>query len=782
MTEENINVVPERMERDIEIQREVTIIGGGDVNIIEEIKVNGVSLTPDANKAVNIVVPPDAELVDIRVGADGTTYPSAGDAVRGQVSDLKTDLNDTAGSIVGGEVFKALTKNHYAISSSTGLWVENETSINGVVIAVDGGERLVATPSSNRVVYAYLKSFSPTVGGTPDFCQGTGRSIMPSTGIDSTIPSDCKYIHLMIYNSGNDYTPIKYEIDGFDYSKSIKENILDIGETAEENIDAIKEIISEQLSKVNLSYTIENDVYYNKNGQKQTLSGFCAVTIDVTDAVDIEIYGYQATTMAGMFFVDSNGNAIADPSGNIYHVPSSGGYRTLRVNKPANAVSAIASFSVSSGRTYTVNGYKYIFGDSLNLPQLSDVLMIPIFGQSLSIGAASTPVISESPKYEAGIMFNGGVVAKQKQVSYFTDFLPLTESTLGRETVASGCVEKIVEQVQSEEGLSVISKYWNNHHVLFVSCGEGSKTIEELVSEYYDGLKNAVQGAKNICDSEGLTLSVPCWIWMQGETDQKEDTSTSKEATSAEAYTSSLVSLQTTFNTFVKSVTGQANDIKCICYQCGAQNIVATTKTPSYTNVAVMGVPTAQMRLVRDNDSFVASAPVYILDHSTAEPIHLASVGEKMLGLFCGLASKAIIFGEESPTGLLPASYEISGNTLKLTYDVPVPPLRFDTSWVKEVTNYGFALFDSNNTNLISSVSVFEDTVTITCTADPTNAMLFYGFNGSAYRDGRKEGSRGNLCDSAQYVFNGEIGGKRYTLSNYAYSFVKLLDSASGVI
>ena len=62
----------------------------------------------------------DAELMDIRVGADGKIYPTAGEAVRGQVTDLKEDLSDITEDLNGLNVYKRLD-----IQKSIGLTARN---------------------------------------------------------------------------------------------------------------------------------------------------------------------------------------------------------------------------------------------------------------------------------------------------------------------------------------------------------------------------------------------------------------------------------------------------------------------------------------------------------------------------------------------------------------------------------------------------------------------------------------------------------------------------------
>lgn len=73
--------------------------------------------TPDAN----------AELIDIRVGANGEVYPTAGDAVRGQIIDIEEDLNDIC-------INNTLFKSDLETVTGTGTYVYKNIDVTDGIV------------------------------------------------------------------------------------------------------------------------------------------------------------------------------------------------------------------------------------------------------------------------------------------------------------------------------------------------------------------------------------------------------------------------------------------------------------------------------------------------------------------------------------------------------------------------------------------------------------------------------------------------------------------------
>lgn len=705
----------------------------------------------------------------------------------GKIKEIENENDDILSQVNSNS--KDIDRAEFAIKSlNEGSRIEDENYIDADVVITEGyylakdGVTVVENAAFQIAEINIANAAKIKVVGT-HFAQGCTLCFKDANGniigdivvvsetaystVEENVPMGCAKAYTTYrYNGLSDEPRIFQVVRGKtlnDFAKSVKYNEYQSFYDVTQTIEIVNGLC-------NLSDgTTTTNAAFGKSGR------FNVVNYD-----SIRIYNRVVKNICYAKWFDAEGNEVL-PRGNG---DDSGERKYVVYEKPSGAVSVEVSVIDWSRGDYIIEGgvnnnsqltdnNGLLQQDIKNIPNVS---MIPIFGQSLSVGAAATPVISVECKYNAGIMFATGIAASQQNENYFTEFVPLQERDRGvtndsagsGETVASGCLEQLIELIQRENGINAYSNFWNNHKFLFVTCGSGSKTIADLMSGYYQGLINSVKGGKNVAVAKGWSFHVPAVIYIQGETDQKNGTSYSE-------YKQSLENFAERFNVDVKSITGQIEDAKVILYQTASQNIVVSNKVPTYTNNA-MDIPTAQMELVRDNDMFVACNPTYMLDHSEEEPIHLSAVGEKMMGLYIGKSLKRIICKENHFKGLTPSSFTVNGNDVVVKHNVPCVPIKTNTSFVKEVDKFGYAVINEQNINILSEVEVFDDTVILRCSENPSKSKVYYGLNGVSGKDGRIDGARGNICDSSDCVYSGNIGNRKYVLSNYCYSYAVILE------
>jgi len=289
-----------------------------------------------------------------------------------------------------------------------------------------------------------------------------------------------------------------------------------------------------------------------------------------------------------------------------------------------------------------------------------------------------------------------------------------------------------------------------------VDIGEGTKPYQKFLEE--------ITAAQQKAHDKGWDFVVPAFCWMQGEDDALWKKSVD--------YKKDLKTFQRNLNKDIKAITHQKRDVICICYQTNCLTLTKAYKPNSFTEKESQ-VPQAQLELVRDDEHFMASGPTY--PYTFAEnSAHIDGLSQKRLGYLAGLSVIRLLDSMPSK-GLTPAAFELLGDTLNIRFNIPKPPLVFDTVAVTKASNYGFSVIDASNTNIIRQVHMEKDRVIIYCYKSPLGCKVRYAVNGSPRKNGFREGPRGNLRDSQGNFLKATIQKKVYPLHNWCYQFDVLL-------
>lgn len=464
-----------------------------------------------------------------------------------------------------------------------------------------------------------------------------------------------------------------WQFDGSVFTKSIYDPL------AQAKVDATTKANAAEVGANNYTKELVVDL----NLKKSTDTAYIPI---VGDAIDNRILGFDTTT------------------------------ETLVGAFPENSGAGISS----------TKSYKYF----AQKPLAADINHILSYGQSLSVGATATEILSIIQPY-FNMTFNTG----PRQDGDATSIIPLVEQfnnpaadggTNRGETHCSG-MANYASLMMLKAGINPQS------HVIFASTGgHGGATIGSLAKGgvRYTRMMTHVTKAKEL--NAGKSYHLPVIPWIQGE----NNADTGGLQTPYADYKAALIQLQVDMDTDIRAITGQVDPVRFITYQM------------SYAAATWPDVAKAQLDLAREHDKFMFATACYHLPFA-GDHIHLTNIGYKWMGAYFGRAYKQYMIEGRKPDFLNPLSAYIKGNQIIVKFDVPVLPLKIDTSTLANTTNAGFRVMDGVNNVAISSVSALNDTVVITLASAPSlNLQVRYALDYLGTGLSFTGGASGNLRDS----------------------------------
>lgn len=400
-----------------------------------------------------------------------------------------------------------------------------------------------------------------------------------------------------------------------------------------------------------------------------------------------------------------------------------------------------------------------------------------MYGQSLSVGAQSYPVLSRE-NVPGNYMLGGqiwinywntnktqinplvGKLAKQNSAGDTTLYAFTRAGTITAECPLYG----IVNHLQKKIGGNFIAS----------SCGTSGRSIEELSKEsktnthYTAEFKNALTNGLQAAQANSSTISCPAIFWMQGENNYEQKgsglTSGTKSTVNKEDYKQLLVTLKNNMQTDIMSTYSQSKKPAFITYQAGCQ----------YTRGKEVSIGMAQLEASNENSDIICAGPVYPLPDRGG---HLDPNGYRWFGeMMAKVYYKSQVLGETfKPLQPKKITRTANPNQIKIQYHIPAPPLVLDTWTVTtKFKDYGFEIYKIVGTDTtkqtISTVEIVSDCILITCASDLSSGSVDVIYAGLGENSALTRG-HGNVRDSDDYPsFFTYIDLDKKVNGNYVYS------------